>query len=311
MNNLTSINIIIYRLIIIILFTLIDSSIHPTYLILTLISLNIIICSILAWSIQNSLFSIILFIIIIRGILIIFLYFACLISNEQSIINFNLMAIPALLILFLCLKNLPPLTSNEESSSCCQHIDFIFNNIKIIYEYPFTNLTIKCIIFLLIALFAIVKISSLKNLTLRKIKYEKFHKIYQNSNPEVTLPIKYLIHMKFRLLIRSIFRHSNLKRVLPIYALLPQNKNSLPKNYSHHSKCERRVNIPQCSHKWSNNVLFMYVHPYRTWNILFFLQLILYLNDWGYHISNFYGYSIFRIHFTVGANILLRCHSYH
>lgn len=77
-------------IIFIILYILITNYIHPIYLLILLIIYRGIICFIIsAWS-YNFIYSIILFLIIISGILIIFLYFSRLISNDQTKFSLNI-----------------------------------------------------------------------------------------------------------------------------------------------------------------------------------------------------------------------------
>jgi len=46
----------------------------------------------------------------------------------------------------------------------------LFQNILYIYSYPFNNLTLICIFYLLFTLLIIIKIYSIKNSSLRKLK---------------------------------------------------------------------------------------------------------------------------------------------
>lgn len=151
---------------------------HPIISIIIIIFYRILISLYISlWKI-NFIYSIIIFIIIIRGLLIIFLYFSSLISNEQITWNPNKLLILTFLLNFLILsfnliysKNFlfNYLYISKENSSINYINEKIFTNIFNLYIYPFNNITIICIIFLLIRLFTIIKISSIKSKPLRKI----------------------------------------------------------------------------------------------------------------------------------------------
>lgn len=160
-----------YIIIIIIITTIITTQIHPTYIILILITFRLLVCLRITWSIINPVLSIILFIIIIRGVLIIFLYFSRLISNEQTKYKLNL-PIYIFIILIINLTtyyNNINITNNEERQTIISINENTLSNIKIIYEHPYVNISIKCIAYLIISIFAIIKVCSFKNSSLRKI----------------------------------------------------------------------------------------------------------------------------------------------
>lgn len=170
-----------FSILILILWIIINSS-HPIFIALILIIYRTLIClNISKWR-KNFIYSIILFIIIISGLLIIFLYFSSLISNEQIILflNINLIYLFFInLILFLILYINKNFLINLYFSISKEINQFIninnkpFNNIINLYNYPFNNLTILCIIFLLISLFSIIKLCSTKSSPIRKISYGK------------------------------------------------------------------------------------------------------------------------------------------
>lgn len=165
-------------LILIILFLLINISNHPIIIIIILLIYRSLIClNISIWKL-NYILSIFLFLIIIRGLLIIFLYFSRLISNEQFKIKINFY----LIILFLInitfsyyLIKFKPLNlfiykyKFHENSPIININKLNFNNILNLYEYPINNLTILSIFYLLFSLFCIIKICSIKSISLRKI----------------------------------------------------------------------------------------------------------------------------------------------
>lgn len=157
---------------------------HPIYIIIILLIYSTLICiNISIWKI-NFILSIFLFLIIIRGLLIIFLYFSRLISNEQfkirpKLILFILIIYLINIIFLLYYKNsYHTLLNNlfiykykfQERSSIYQSNKFNFNNILNLYEYPINNITILSIFYLLFSLFIIIKICSSKFSSLRKIK---------------------------------------------------------------------------------------------------------------------------------------------
>lgn len=159
----------------IILYILLTNYLHPIYLLILIIIYRGIICFLIStWS-YNFIYSIILFLIIIRGILIIFLYFSCLISNDQTKFSINTPLILRFLlnsIIFLFIIkyfNYPIYNFNETFISLHLNINS-FNNIIHIFSYPFRNITLTCILYLLITLFTIIKICSIKTSTLRKLK---------------------------------------------------------------------------------------------------------------------------------------------
>lgn len=161
-------------IILIILYILITNYIHPIFLLILIIIYRGIICFIIsAWS-YNFIYSIILFLIIIRGILIIFLYFSSLISNDQTkfIINIPLIIRFFLnIIIFLYIIkyfNYTTYSFNEIFISFQINTN-AFNNILYIFSYPYRNITIICILYLLLTLFTIIKICSIKTSTLRKL----------------------------------------------------------------------------------------------------------------------------------------------
>lgn len=167
-----------FLLIIIILFLLSNISNHPIIIIIILLIYSSLIClNICLWK-SNYILSIFLFLMIIRGLLIIFLYFSRLISNEQFKlkINFYLIILFLINIIFSCyLIKFNPLNLfiykyKFHENYPVSYINKInFNNILNLYEYPLNNLTILSIFYLLFSLFCIIKICSLKYISLRKI----------------------------------------------------------------------------------------------------------------------------------------------
>lgn len=174
MIKFTYLKFFIIFIILIILYILMTNYIHPIYLLILIIIYRGIICFTLSAHSYNFIYSIILFLIIIRGILIIFLYFSSLISNDQTKFSTNT---PLMLRFFFNITilsytikyfNYPIYNFNEILISF--HLNNnIFNNIIYIFSYPYRNITIICILYLLLTLFTIIKICSIKTSTLRKL----------------------------------------------------------------------------------------------------------------------------------------------
>jgi len=179
MKNLSTTYFIIIILILIIIILISFIHLHPVLLILMILLFRILTCLILSiWKI-NYIFSIITFLIIIRGLLVIFLYFSRLISNEKTILKLNkykifIFIIYLLWILYLFYnrsfyeynyisvtkENTTIINLNESSSS----------NLIYLYSHPYSNYLILSIFFLLFCIFIIIKISSINIKPLRKIK---------------------------------------------------------------------------------------------------------------------------------------------
>lgn len=175
---MNKINYIILILCLLIILILSITNIHPIFLTISLLTYTRLICTIISiWSF-NFIYSIITFLIIIRGLLIIFIYFSSLIANEKNKIIINIYIVLSLFLNYcFILSNIffnkskisMPFNFWESSTILNNFKNIEFKNILIIYNYPFINITIICIIFLLISLFIIIKISSIKFGSLRKI----------------------------------------------------------------------------------------------------------------------------------------------
>lgn len=174
MTKINYIKILILIVTFLILYFLTINSLHPIFTLILIIAYRRIICSLISiWS-DNYIYSIILFLIIVRGILIIFLYFSRLISNEQTKLKFNS---PLMLRFFLNIIFISYFIIFTKYHNCTYneilHLFFTnthsFNNIIHLYSYPYNNITIICIFYLLLTLFTIIKICSSKTSTLRKL----------------------------------------------------------------------------------------------------------------------------------------------
>jgi len=170
-------------LIITFIFIIILNSLHPIHLVILLMIYTLLICFYISLWRLNYIYSILLFLIIIRGLLIIFLYFSRLISNEQNKISWNKISfifinlILNFIIFFIIYINNSqfkkyPILNNVSSSTTPLknlHSEPPFINITKIFIYPNNYITLISIFYLLIALFTIIKICSLKSSSLRKI----------------------------------------------------------------------------------------------------------------------------------------------
>lgn len=171
---------LIFRILLII-FIIITRLMHPIHFITLLLFYTIIICIIMSIWKYSYIYSIIIFIIIIRGLLIIFIYFASLISNEQNKIIWNTILLTNLSlnsIFFLWFIKFSPQSTLIFIPYITMEIipNFKINtrplqNITKIYTYPYFNLTLMRIFYLLISLFLVIKITSIKSASLRKIHY--------------------------------------------------------------------------------------------------------------------------------------------
>lgn len=175
--SLALINLLTIRILIII-YIFISHTPHPMIILILILRCASIICILLSIWRYNFIYSIILFLIIIRGILIIFLYFSRLISNEQNKQPniYTLIIMPLnIIIITLLINKITPKSNNYifyhsiENSPMTTLNNKIFNNITKIYFYPFNNLTFISILYLLISLLTIIKICSIKSISLRKI----------------------------------------------------------------------------------------------------------------------------------------------
>lgn len=173
MTKLNFINFFIISILTIIIILISSSLLHPITIISLILIYSIFACIIITlWSF-NYIYSIIIFLIIIRGVLILFIYFARLISNEQYNISLNLiiiLRIPLTLLIIIkyaFLFQSSRLSQDHLSQISLEncHLQHLFK----LYNYPHNYITLICILFLLISLLLIIKIRSLKSSPLRKI----------------------------------------------------------------------------------------------------------------------------------------------
>jgi len=177
MNKTLLLTYIIWTIIIIIIIIIQSSHIHPVFIIIFILIYNIILCINIINIKINPLYPIIFFIIIIRGLLIIFLYFSRLVSNEKNLnliyksITITITINVTYLTTSIYKNNLliPLINSNTYIfTPNLNHISQL-SSTSLIYISPFINVTIICIIFLLICLISVIKTCVPKIKTLRKI----------------------------------------------------------------------------------------------------------------------------------------------
>lgn len=174
MTKLNLINTIILILSFIIIILISNYYLHPITIISFILIYSRVSCLIITlWSF-NYIYSIIIFLVIVRGILILFLYFASLISNEQHKITIHIISIFFILLtILLIFYNYTLLFQSSHLSLDQKPIInleiYPFLYLFKLYQYPFNYITLICILFLLISLFLIIKIRSIKTSALRKI----------------------------------------------------------------------------------------------------------------------------------------------
>nr|YP_010276200.1 NADH dehydrogenase subunit 6 [Aphaenogaster japonica]UHY39322.1 NADH dehydrogenase subunit 6 [Aphaenogaster japonica] len=163
------------------IFILMTQNNNPVNLIIMLVIYTLSISMFMSLMTCKYIFSIILYLMMISGLLIIFLYFTSLINNEQNNWKNNYLLMT---IFFMNMMTLWYLTSHSKKISMYPTILMTnpslyitkinennnFQTITYIYSYPFNIITILSILFLLLTLFIIIKICLLKMKPLRKIK---------------------------------------------------------------------------------------------------------------------------------------------
>lgn len=170
--------IIFWILFIFIIMIIIYFTIHPIIITLLLVIYTTIISiNISLWK-PNYLYSIILFLIIIRGLIIIFIYFSRLISNEK-IIYINkilfIIIIYLIIIFILFIKFIHNYIIKFRSIDIYPSIKLnykLFNRILNLYEYPHVNITLLRIIFLILCFLLIIKLCNFKSYSIRKLNYD-------------------------------------------------------------------------------------------------------------------------------------------
>lgn len=157
---------------------------HPLILISILIILLIISSLNIRLYINNHWFSFIIFIIIVGGIIVIFLYFIRFINNIKTSIKWNLLKFIPIKFFFIIIITIIIINKINYSNWLFNFneiiplnkiINFNILNLNYIFLYPKNLSTLLAIFYLLISLTIIVKICLIKKLTLRKFNYEKIY----------------------------------------------------------------------------------------------------------------------------------------
>nr|ALO64372.1 NADH dehydrogenase subunit 6 [Seladonia tumulorum] len=162
------INIFFYILMITIIFIIFNKNISPLNMMMNLIMFTLISLMLIYLMTQKSMYCFMIFISMVSGNMVMFLYFTSLINNYYNkSFKSNLKFLITLFMLYLIIlmylythKNLINLNYK------------IYPHISIfkIYTYPLFIITFMLIIYLLITLLFSLKICLMKNMPLRKIK---------------------------------------------------------------------------------------------------------------------------------------------
>nr|AWN56355.1 NADH dehydrogenase subunit 6 [Pheidole oxyops] len=174
MTKIIYLQIFLLLIILNIFYLLSINSLHPIFILILIIIYSSIICFLMSIWANNFIYSIMLFLIMISGMLIMFLYFSSLISNNQTKLSFNIPLLTMFLLnllpfTYLLLQPHYPIHTFNEISPLFMLNNNLFNNILNIYSHPYSNITLICILYLLLTLFSIIKMCSLKPSTLRKL----------------------------------------------------------------------------------------------------------------------------------------------
>nr|YP_010952823.1 NADH dehydrogenase subunit 6 [Trapezia formosa]WMQ53243.1 NADH dehydrogenase subunit 6 [Trapezia formosa] len=145
---------------------------HPLALGLTLLLQTITISIITGTSTYSFWFSYILFLIFLGGMLVLFIYVASLASNESFFFSFKSFIFYSLLFFFLTFVTffidplMSPYSSSLPVSSISSNLSTPFF-ISWIYNYNFMNFTLFIILYLLLTLIVVVKITNFTKSPLR------------------------------------------------------------------------------------------------------------------------------------------------
>lgn len=156
---------------------------HPLILISILILILLIASINIRIYFNDHWFSFIIFLIIVGGLIIIFLYFIRFINNIKTSIKWDFLKnIPIKFLFIIIVFILFWSNSNnwfinfDEITPLHKKLKKLYsNNLIFIYIFPKNYTTIIAILYLLISLTIVVKICLLKKFTLRKFNYEKIN----------------------------------------------------------------------------------------------------------------------------------------
>nr|AXS66316.1 NADH dehydrogenase subunit 6 [Cucujoidea sp. 10 KM-2017] len=149
---------------------------HPISLGFIILLYTISSCCFMGMFSFNFWFSYILIIIMIGGLLILFIYMTSLASNEKFNLNWKfLVIIPLIIMISWLMKNFDYLDSLSLSFNMIENKNFFLSMSKY-YNLPNLKLLMLMIIYLLISMIAVIKISMNNKGPLRQ-------NFYDNTNP--------------------------------------------------------------------------------------------------------------------------------
>nr|QDH82259.1 NADH dehydrogenase subunit 6 [Parapolybia tinctipennis] len=173
MNKTIWLNLIYFFMLIMILSTMIFNKMPTTMMILFLILYTMITSMSMINLKSKTTYSFIMFLMIIGGLMILFMMFLSLISNEQSMIKLNKNNI--LFIILIIMLMCKPITENFYMNYLIElkmnslTDSFYFMNINKLINYPNNFYSILLMILLLLILLLVTKLCSMNNKPLRKI----------------------------------------------------------------------------------------------------------------------------------------------
>nr|AYR05280.1 NADH dehydrogenase subunit 6 [Coleoptera sp. ACP-2013] len=139
---------------------------HPISMGSILLIQTMMICFLTGFFNLNFWFSYILFLVMIGGMLILFIYMTSTASNEKFKFSMNMILLT--LSLFMLITMFYLFTDNYSISQFSTNLNLQFNNKMLIFSlskffnYPMNNFILMMMIYLLITLIAIVKITNYK-----------------------------------------------------------------------------------------------------------------------------------------------------
>lgn len=142
---------------------------HPLSIGLILLLQTIFSCIACRLILRSYLLSYILFLIFVGGILILFIYISRIASNEKFVFSIKLIFINLLflliLIIFIGKIELRIIKSDDQIFEFNEFSSFILNKL---YIFPYGNITLIMVIYLLFSIIVVVNIISLKSSPLRR-----------------------------------------------------------------------------------------------------------------------------------------------
>nr|AZL93162.1 NADH dehydrogenase subunit 6 [Cleptes metallicorpus] len=148
---------------------------HPLMMMIFLLMYTILICMWISMNKFNKLMSYMIFLTMIGGLMIMFLYFTSLCPNEKLTSKFltkNLMMLFPLMTLTNMINENKTLLNNTNENNMIKLNYNKNNNLEMMYNPPFLKLTILMMLFLILTMICITKI------TLSNFKFMALHKIY-------------------------------------------------------------------------------------------------------------------------------------